>query len=87
MKVSYDKEVDALYIELSTQKPDGVIEIEEGINIDLTSDGNIVGIELLDAARKIPLDSFLKYEIDGESIGLMEMTKTEQNLTPLNIQP
>ena len=72
MKVSYDKEVDALYIELSTQKPDGVIEIEEGINIDLTSDGNIVGIELLDAAKKIPLDSFLKYEIDGESIGLME---------------
>jgi len=87
MKVSYDKKVDALYIELSAQKPDGVIEIEEGINIDLTSDGNIVGIELLDAARKIPLDSFLKYEIDGESIGLMEMTKTEQNLTPLNIQP
>jgi len=79
MKVSYDKEVDALYIELSTQKPDGVIEIEEGINIDLTSDGNIVGIELIDATKKIPLDSFLKYEIDGESIGLMAMTKTEQN--------
>jgi len=79
MKVSYDKEVNALYIELSTQKPDGVIEIEEGINIDLTSDGNIVGIELIDATKKIPLDSFLKYEIDGESIGLMAMTKTEQN--------
>lgn len=79
MKVSYDKEVDALYIELSTQKPDGVIEIEEGINIDLTSDGNIVGIELIDATKKIPLDSFLKYEIDGESIGLMAKAKTEQN--------
>jgi len=38
MKVSYDKEVDALYIELSTQKPDGVIEIEEGINIPLCQD-------------------------------------------------
>ena len=39
MKVSYDKEVDALYIELSQQKPDGVIEIEEGINCLLyTSD-------------------------------------------------
>lgn len=79
MKVSYDKEVDALYIELSAQKPDGVIEIEEGINIDLTSDGNIVGIELIDATKKIPLDSFLKYEIDGESIGLMAMTKTGKN--------
>jgi len=87
MKVSYDKEVDALYIELSTQKPDGVIEIEEGINIDITSDGNIIGIELIDAAKKMPLDSFLKYEIDGESIGLMAMTKTEQSSPPLNFQP
>ena len=86
MKVSYDKEVDALYIELSTQKPDGVIEIEEGINIDLTSDGNIVGIDLIGATKKIPLDSFLKYEIDGESIGLMAMAKSEQNLSPLGIQ-
>ena len=86
MKVSYDKEVDVLYIELSTQKPDGVIEIEEGINIDLTSDGNIVGIELIGATKKIPLDSFLKYEIDGESIGLMAMAKSDQNLSPLDIQ-
>ena len=86
MKVSYDKEVDALYIELSTQKPVGVIEIEEGINIDITSDGNIVGIELIGATKKIPLDSFLKYEIDGESIGLMAMAKSEQNLSPLGIQ-
>ncbi|MGD9578287.1 MAG: DUF2283 domain-containing protein [Syntrophorhabdus sp.] len=46
MKVSCDKEVDALYIELSQQKPDGVIEIEEGINIDVTSEGTIVEIEL-----------------------------------------
>jgi uncharacterized protein YuzE len=87
MRVSYDKEVDALYIELSTQKPDGVIEIEEGINIDLTSDGNIVGIELIDAAKKIPLDSFLKYEIDGESIGLMAGTKEGENDSLLNLQP
>jgi uncharacterized protein YuzE len=79
MKVSYDKEVDALYIELSTQKPDGVIEIEEGINIDVSSDGNIVGIEFIDAAKKMPLDSFLKYEIDGESIGQMAMMQRNKN--------
>ena len=86
MKVSYDKEVDALYIELSTQKPDGVINIQEGINIDVTSDGNIVGIELIDAAKKMPLDSFLKYEIDGESIGLMAMTKKDQSISLLSLE-
>ncbi|RUM41135.1 MAG: DUF2283 domain-containing protein, partial [Desulfurobacterium sp.] len=34
MKVYYDKEVDALYIKLSNEKPDGVIEIIEGVNLD-----------------------------------------------------
>ena len=41
MKVHYDKEVDALYIKLSNQKPDGVIEIAEGVNIDTTIDGGL----------------------------------------------
>jgi len=50
--------VDALCIELSTQKPDGVIEIEEEINIDVSSDGSIVGIEFIDAAKKMPLTKF-----------------------------
>ena len=86
MRVSYDKEVDALYIELSTQKPDGVIEIEEGVNIDVLSDGSVVGIEFIDAAKKMPLDSFLKYEIDGESMGLMAMTQKNKNET-LNFNP
>ena len=47
MKISYDKEVDAIYLKLADLKPDGVIEVAEGINIDVTVDGKIVGIELL----------------------------------------
>ena len=86
MKVSYDKEVDALYIELSTKKPDGVIEIEEGVNIDISSDGSIVGIEFIDAAKKMPLDSFLKYEIDSESIGVMAMMQKNKNDSPLSFE-
>jgi len=54
---------------LSQSKPDGVIEVAEGINIDVTSDGKIVGIELLDATRKVSLDALLTYEISAESIG------------------
>jgi uncharacterized protein YuzE len=86
MKVSYDKEVDALYIELSTQEPEAVVEIEEGINIDVTSEGTIVGIELIDASKRMPLHSFLKYEIDGESIDLMAMGKREDPGSSLSSQ-
>jgi uncharacterized protein YuzE len=68
MKISYDKEVDAIYLKLADSKPDGVIEVAEGINIDVTVDGKIVGIELLDATKKITIDSLLTYEIEAESI-------------------
>jgi uncharacterized protein YuzE len=68
MKISYDKEVDAIYLKLLDLKPEGVIEVAEGINIDVTVDGKIVGIEFLDATQKITIDSLLTYEIEAESI-------------------
>ena len=68
MKISYDKEVDAIYLKLLDLKPEGVIEVAEGINIDVTVDGKIVGIEFLEATKKISIDSLLTYEIEAESI-------------------
>lgn len=68
MKISYDKEVDAVYLKLLELKPEGVIEVSEGVNIDITADGKIVGIELLNAKEKITIDSLLTYEIEAESI-------------------
>jgi len=58
MKVTYDKKIDAVYLELVKLKPEGVIEVADGINVDVTSDGKIVGIELLDASKKFPLTVF-----------------------------
>jgi uncharacterized protein YuzE len=68
MKISYDKEVDAIYLKILDLKPEGVIEVAEGINIDVTVDGKIVGIEFLEATKKITIDSLLTYEIEAESI-------------------
>ncbi len=64
MKVHYDEEVDALYLKLGDQKPDGVIEIAEGINIDTTNDGKLTGIEILKASKKINIDTILSYTIE-----------------------
>jgi uncharacterized protein YuzE len=77
MKVTYDKTVDAVYIELTKARPDGVIEVAEGINIDVTSDGQVTGIELLDATRKVPLEALLTYEIGVESISEWIGTKKD----------
>ncbi len=64
MKVHYDDEVDALYLSLGDQEPDGVIEIAEGVNLDTTEDGKIVGIEILRASDRLNIDTILSYTID-----------------------
>ena len=64
MKVHYDEEVDALYLKLGDQEPEGVIEIAEGINIDTTEDGKLAGIEILKASEKINIDTILSYTLE-----------------------
>jgi len=66
MKISYDKEVDAAYIKLSDMKPSGVVEMAEGVNLDVTAQGEIAGIEILEASKKIPLKSLFVCEYDAE---------------------
>jgi uncharacterized protein YuzE len=62
--VQYDEEIDALYLRLSDQEPDGVIEITEGVNLDTTADGKIAGFEILKASKKLNIDTILSYTIE-----------------------
>ncbi|MEW6108412.1 MAG: DUF2283 domain-containing protein [Nitrospirota bacterium] len=64
MKVHYDNEVDAIYIKLGNQKPDGVVEISGGVNLDTTSENKIVGIEILNASKKMNIKTILSYELE-----------------------
>jgi len=42
-----------MYLKLGEETPDGVIEISEGVNLDTTSEGKLVGIEILKASKKM----------------------------------
>lgn len=64
MKVYYDNEIDALYLELGHDSPEGVIEISEGINLDTTTDGKIVGLEILNASKHIDIKTILSYVLE-----------------------
>ena len=57
MKISYDPEVDALYISFK-QGPTEVttIRLSEDVAIDLGTKEEIVGIEVLDAAEHLSLE-------------------------------
>ncbi len=64
MKVHYDEEIDALYLKFGDQEPDGVIEITEGVNIDMADDGKLAGIEILRASDKLNIDTILSYTLE-----------------------
>jgi uncharacterized protein YuzE len=63
MKVKYDKEVDILYIHLSDEKIRESDEDKPGIILDYDSSGNIIGIEVLNASKKIPQPMKFEYEV------------------------
>jgi len=64
MKIYYDKEVDALYLKLGDGTPEGVTELAEGFNLDLTAEGKLVGIEIIEASQKLDLRTMLSYSLE-----------------------
>lgn len=53
MKTEYDPEADALYIQIREARPDDNIDIEEGVTVDIDADRHIVGVEILDASKRL----------------------------------
>ncbi|KKO19209.1 MAG: hypothetical protein BROFUL_02087 [Candidatus Brocadia fulgida] len=52
MKITYDKDVDALYIEISRKKAIESDEVEKDVIVDYDENDNIVGIEVLNCVKK-----------------------------------
>jgi uncharacterized protein YuzE len=55
MKITYDSKADAMDIKFQSGKYDISKEIAEGIIIDYTKSGKVMGIEILDASKRMPL--------------------------------
>ena len=62
IKLTYDKSADAAYIYLDNIPPAGVAktyscdpaEVGGMINLDFTENGTLIGIEIIDASKKLP---------------------------------
>jgi len=52
VKITYDKEADALYIQFR-DTPASTQHLSEGIAADCDADGYLAGLEILDAATRI----------------------------------
>jgi uncharacterized protein YuzE len=63
MKVTYDPEVDILRIVLNSAAIEESDEEKPGVILDYDKDGNIVGLEILDALRCIENPRALEYAV------------------------
>ncbi len=63
MEISYDKQADAMYIEFRKGEFAKNKKIDDFTIVDLDVQGNILGIELLDVSKRIPLESLSEVNV------------------------
>ena len=66
MKIEYDREVDAIYIYMQQKEVAKTIELSDVVKIDLDDEGNLIGIEVLDATKRYSLADI--YNISTENL-------------------
>jgi uncharacterized protein YuzE len=65
MKLNYHPDTDSLYIDLSEQPSAESREVSAGIVLDYDSDGNLVGIDIDNASRKVQLGHLVLTRLDA----------------------
>ena len=63
MEISYDKDADAVYIEFRKGDFSKNKKIDDFTLIDLDKKDNILGIELLDVSKRIPIESLSEVSV------------------------
>jgi len=63
MKVTYDPEVDVLHIVLSNAAIQETDEGKPGVIIDYDKDGNLIGLEILEASMRVENPRALEYAV------------------------
>ncbi|MBI5213276.1 MAG: DUF2283 domain-containing protein [Nitrospirae bacterium] len=63
MKITYDPEVDVMRIVFSNAPVEESDEEKPGVILDFDKDGNVVGIEILDASRRMENPKSVEYAV------------------------
>ena len=66
MKLNYHADTDSLYIDLSEQPSVDSREISEGVVLDYDAQGNLVGIDIDNASKKVQLDQLVLNRMPSE---------------------
>ncbi|MGQ0578077.1 MAG: DUF2283 domain-containing protein [Betaproteobacteria bacterium] len=66
MKLNYYAETDSLYIDLSEKPSVESREISEGVVLDYDAKGNLVGIDIDNASKKVQLKQLILNKLPGK---------------------
>ena len=65
MRVNYYPETDSLYIDLTEQQGIDSVEISEGVVLDYDAAGNLTGIDIDNASKKVELKRLILSKLPG----------------------
>ena len=68
VKIEYDQEADALYVQFRSVLVEDNMDVEEGVTVDLDKDGHIVGIEILGARKRLGAKAIANISIENLSV-------------------
>ena len=66
MKLNYYPETDSLYIDLAERASTESREVSQGVVLDYDADGNLVGIDIDNASRKLELKKLVLNKLPTE---------------------
>ena len=67
MKLTIDRQADALYLDLAESPAAESEEISPGVILDYNAEGKVVGIEMLHLSQRVPAEKLAKMQL--ESVG------------------
>ena len=67
MKLNYYPETDSLYIDLVARPSVESTEVSEGVVLDYDADGNLVGIDIDNASKKLDLSELTLSKLPAET--------------------
>ena len=72
MKIEYSKGADALYVYFREAEVAQSREVQEGVVVDFDADGQLVGIEVLDASARFSLRELVNVSIENLPLEMIE---------------
>ncbi len=65
MKITYDPDADAIYIQFANRNISHSVEIGDGVTYDVDENDNFIGLEIIDASKKFKTSydriNFIRY--------------------------